>query len=355
MAGFGPALLDRAVLDALCRLEEMSLWEAARSNLPGFGPHKEVPDLAGLDWNQYLYSLEPLRKVQARHTVGISDPLTSLDQAAADRINDDLPETLEEAIREYGHTFFKVKLSGRLESNMARMESIARVLDPLEDYHVTLDSNEQFETLEQLRDFTGQLASCKSLKRFWKSVLFLEQPLDRMIALDNDLQNACPGRPVIVDESDGTLDSFLQARQRGYRGITSKSCKGFYKAVLNRARCSLWNGETGPGQFFMSGEDLTTQAGVAVQQDLAMAALLGLDHIERNGHHYVKGFSGVSAVEQDRFLEAHPGLYRRVGREVCLEICEGSLDLKSLSGTGFGTPVLPDFNSMERGMLMERR
>ena len=76
---------------------------------------------------------------------------------------------------------------------------------------------------------------------------------------------------------------------------------------------------------------------------------------ERNGHHYVKGFSGVSAVEQDRFLEAHPGLYRRVGKAVCLEICEGSLDLKSLSGTGFGTSVLPDFNSMERGMLMERR
>ncbi len=354
VAGFGPALLDRAVLDAVCRLEGVSFWESVRYNLPGLNPHPEAPDLQGHDWHQYLRKLRPLKRVQARHTVGLADPITSLDQAPGDRIDDGLPETLEEAIQEYGHRFFKVKVSGGLESNMLRMEAIAGVLDRLEHYHVTLDANEQFETREQLRDFTGRLATRKSLRRFWNSILFIEQPLDRRIALDCDLQDACPGRPVIVDESDGTLDSFLRARQLGYRGITSKTCKGFYKSILNRARCSLWNRQSAPGQFFMSGEDLTTQAGVAVQQDLALAALLGLHHIERNGHHYVKGFSGVSAAEQTHFLEEHPDLYRRVGSTVCLKIREGGLDLGSLGGPGFGTRVLPDFDLMEPGMAMER-
>ncbi len=37
--------------------------------------------------------------------------------------------------------------------------------------------------------------------------------------------------------------------------------------------------------LFLSGEDLTCQAGLAVQQDLALVSLLGLSHVERNGHH----------------------------------------------------------------------
>ena len=37
------------------------------------------------------------------------------------------------------------------------------------------------------------------------------------------------------------LDTFLVARQKGYRGITSKNCKGFYKSVINAASCLRWS------------------------------------------------------------------------------------------------------------------
>ena len=43
----------------------------------------------------------------------------------------------------------------------------------------------------------------------------------------------------------------------------------------------------------MSGEDLTTQAGLSVQQDLALVNLLGITHVERNGHHYVDGMAAL--------------------------------------------------------------
>jgi hypothetical protein len=57
-------------------------------------------------------------------------------------------------------------------------------------------------------------------------------------------------------------------------------------------RCAWWNAEGASRRYFLSGEDLTTQAGLALQQDLALAATLGITHIERNGHHYVDGFAG---------------------------------------------------------------
>ena len=59
----------------------------------------------------------------------------------------------------------------------------------------------------------------------------------------------------------------------------------------------------------MSAEDLTTQGGVALQQDLALATLVGATHVERNGHHYVDGMAGAPQAEQDAFLAAHPELY----------------------------------------------
>ena len=99
-------------------------------------------------------------------------------------------------------------------------------------------------------------------------------------------------KPVIVDESDADLAAFPSARALGYTGVSSKCCKGLYKSILNAARCKSWNAEAGGERYFMSGEDLTTQAGLAVQQDLALVNLLGLTHVERNGHHYSMAWRG---------------------------------------------------------------
>ena len=45
-----------------------------------------------------------------------------------------------------------------------------------------------------------------------------------------------------------------------------------------------------------------------MQQDLALATLIGCTHVERNGHHYVNGMQGVPAAEQRAFLDAHGDL-----------------------------------------------
>jgi hypothetical protein len=187
-----------------------------------------------------------------------------------------------------------------------------------------------------------------SLRRLWNSILFIEQPIARKLALDVDLRAAALGKPVIVDESDGELQSFVQARAHGYAGISSKTCKGLYKSVLNAARCAAWNREEGGARYFMSAEDLTTQAGLSVQQDLALVNLLGITHVERNGHHYVNGMAALPQAEQDAFLQAHPDLYERSFGAVRLRIERGEIALGSLAAPGFASGALPDFGTMQR-------
>ena len=160
--------------------------------------------------------------------------------------------------------------------------------------------------------------------------------------------------PVEIDESDADIGVFPEARALGYRGISSKSCKGFYRALLNRARIAHWNTQGGSPAYFMSCEDLTTQGGIAVQQDLALATLVGATHVERNGHHYVDGMAGASEREQP-FLTAHPELYQRTDGRVRLAIRSGVLALGSLARTaGLAVGVIPEWDAMQPMRLSDR-
>ncbi len=96
----------------------------------------------------------------------------------------------------------------------------------------------------------------------------------------------------------------------------------------------------------MSGEDLTTQPGLSLQQDLALASMLGLTHLERNGHHYVDGMISAPPEEQQAFLNSHPDLYARHSRGVRLQIANGTLSFRSLQCAGFGVNTAPSWDSM---------
>jgi hypothetical protein len=97
----------------------------------------------------------------------------------------------------------------------------------------------------------------------------------------------------------------------------------------------------------MSGEDLTIQPGLALQQDLALVSLLGLTHLERNGHHYVNGMAGLRKGEQDAFLAAHPDLYERSHGAVRVRITNGELAIGSLACPGYASAAMPDWTSMK--------
>jgi hypothetical protein len=345
VACYGPALIDRAVLDALCRALGVSFYDAIRKNVPVLTAPGWQADLMAFDMEEFLAGLRPRPSVAARHTVGLLDPVTVSERP----LGDGLPETLEEVIARYGHRWFKLKLVGDEAADLERLGAVASVLDRIgEPYHATLDGNEQFAEAEEVLHLLRRMGGDPRLKRLSSSIAFIEQPLRRSAALAGDISVLSEQKPVIIDESDDSLEAFPRARRLGYAGVSSKACKGLYKSLLNAARCRMWNMEEGTDRYFMSGEDLTVQAGIAVQQDLALVAVLGLAHVERNGHHYVNGMAGGPPEEQQAFLAAHPDLYEHSHGAVRLRITNGNLDLRSLNCVGYASGVLPDWNFMRR-------
>ena len=347
IASFGLALVNRAILDALCRLQGVTVTQAIKANLPGIDA-TTAPDLAGFDLAAFLAGLAPANTIAARHTVGLVDAITERDVFAADRLDDGLPESLEAAIDAYGLTFFKIKVSGDTHADIDRLSQIAALIDArVPRYSLTLDGNEQISSAEAVAELLARIKSAPKLQKFADAILFIEQPIARAHAFDKSITALADFKPVEIDESDATIDAFVTARGLGYTGISSKSCKGFYRALLNRARVEKWSAEDGR-PYFMSAEDLTTQGGLAVQQDLALASLIGMTHIERNGHHYVDGMAGAPDIEQQAFVAGHPDLYAMRNGRARLQINNGQIALGSLiNAVGLGSSVAPDWNAME--------
>jgi len=349
VASYGPALLDRAILDALGRAEDLSVAPLISGNVAGIAATELTPDLAGYDLPRFLASLTPGPDIAVRHTVGLVDPIVAGDQTAAERVNDGLPETLEEVVAHYRGRYYKLKVGGNIAADLDRLTRIASVLDRAAgDYRTTLDGNEQYDDVEGIAELWRRMSETPALARLVASTLFIEQPIKRAAALSKPVDALARLKPLIIDESDGELSSFPAALALGYSGVSSKNCKGLYKSILNAARVARLNAEAGAPKYFMSAEDLTTLAGVSVQQDLALVSLLGLTHVERNGHHFIDGMSFAPEREQADFARAHGDLYDRAHGPARLRIKEGRLGLGSLACRGFAVAADMDFAAMRK-------
>jgi hypothetical protein len=329
-AAYGPAEIDKAILDALLRASNMNFFDGMVQNIAGIDARLSR-DLGDDDIAQFLKGRKRLERVAIRHTVGLDDTIEGEGGVA---------DTKENA----GARYFKLKLNGDPAHDAERLIRIGKELARLPyDYKVTLDANEQYADLSALTTLIDRIDRDKALKPIVAKLLYIEQPMPRDITRKSPL-GALAKRDFIVDEADDSYDAFPAARALGYRGISSKSCKGIYKSVINATRAAKWSAEG--ARHFIAGEDLTCQAGLAVQQDLALGALIGVTHAERNGHHYVDGFADTPAAEAEHFLIAHPDLYVRSGGKVRLAIHDGDLLTGSLTSPGFATAVHPDWPTM---------
>ena len=99
----------------------------------------------------------------------------------------------------------------------------------------------------------------------------------------------------------------------------------------------------------MSGEDLCNTGPVALLQDLAMMAALGIESVERNGHHYHAGLSQFPAAVQESVLRRHEDLYCRspLGWPT-LRVNDGRLALGTINGAPFGVGFELDCGLFER-------
>ena len=328
-AAYGPAEIDKAILDALLRVAATNFFDGMAGNIAGIDARLSR-DLASGEIAGFLAGRSRLARVAVRHTVGLDDAIEGAGGVADPREN-------------AGARYFKLKLSGDPSTDAARLARIGRELDTLaHDYKATLDANEQYADLSALRALIDHLDRDASLRPMTARLLYIEQPMPREITRQSPLGELA-ARDFIIDEADDCYDAFPTARALGYRGISTKSCKGVYKSIINATRAAKWSAER--GGYFITGEDLTCQAGLAVQQDLAIGALIGLTHAERNGHHYVDGFANTPVAEADAFLATHPDLYVKAD-QVRLAIHGGNLATRSLTVPGFASAVHPDWSKL---------
>ncbi|WP_137918984.1 hypothetical protein [Hydrogenophaga sp. 2FB] len=327
VAQFGTALLDKAVADAALRAAGLPWVEGLRAGV------------LGDPWSTQLPLARP-DSVVLRHTVGLADRLT--DDEPGNDPQDGLPATLASAIRHYGLHHFKLKLSGQIDADIERLTRIGEVLQRAAgDYRVTLDGNETFTDATSLGRFWHTLRTTPALADMLQRTLLLEQPLARAVALRESIASLGIEVPVILDESDDHASALDEGLALGYNGISSKACKGIYRSLRNAHRIAQ------DPRLLLSGEDLTCQAGLAVQQDTLLAASLGVTHIERNGHHYVDGFGTAPAGEAEAFAAAHPGFYSTGAGRPHLAVRDGQLDLTALHVPGFATASMPQWRSLQ--------
>jgi hypothetical protein len=344
-SSFASALFERAIIDAVCRLEHRSLFNMLADDRLGFRPAEVHPEIGKLKFPTIM-PYRPVSRIFVRHTIGGSDPLTAADLPDENRVNDGLPETLEEYIKTDGVRHFKVKISGIPKTDLERLNRIWQVVLQSEQPLITLDANEAFDDAKKFAEFVELLE--RDNFGLFQHIEYIEQPLPRGLSVDRKtekwIRRIAERKPVIIDEADGTVDSFKRAHAIGYRGTSHKNCKGFFKSLLNFAlvvHYSLKGEET-----FLSGEDLQNLPVVPLHQDFATCAILGLSHCERNGHHYNFGLSMLSEKDKANVVKHHRDMYVRRGDEWFLNVHRGAVHCASLQCPGMGISDEPDWASM---------
>ena len=136
-AAYGPAEIDKAILDALLRGAGVNFFDGMIGNIAGIDARLS-PDLQDGDIAKFLSERKPLERVAIRHTVGLDDAIEGEGGVADAKENS-------------GARYFKLKLNGDPDADAARLTRIGQALATLGyAYRVSLDANEQYADLAGL-------------------------------------------------------------------------------------------------------------------------------------------------------------------------------------------------------------
>jgi L-alanine-DL-glutamate epimerase-like enolase superfamily enzyme len=278
-------------------------------------------DLGAAFKGEYLDRYVPARP-QARmpvfHSVGASDPLEAGDVRA--RIDDGLPNTLEEWIARDGLIHFKIKLNGgNLAADVERILRIDRIASRVQpargvkNWNYLLDFNEGCPNVAYLLDCLRQVR--EATPAGFERILYIEQPTARDLQKDraNVMHAAARLRPIVADEALTDLESLLLAREMGYTGVALKACKGQSQAMLMAAAAQKFG-------MFLCVQDLTCPGASLVHSAGIAARVPGNAGIEANARQFVPK---ANEPWEPRF----PGLFT---------IRDGMMNTGQLTGPGLG-------------------
>ena len=173
-AAFGPAEIDKAILDALLRGAGVNVFDGMVRNIAGIDARLS-PDLAHDDIARFLATRQRTERVAVRHTVGLTDTIEGRGGVADPNENS-------------GARYFKLKLGGDPAADCERLTRIGVQLATLPyDYSVTLDANEQYADLAALGELVDRLDRDVALRPIAGRLLYIEQPMPRDVTRQSPL------------------------------------------------------------------------------------------------------------------------------------------------------------------------
>ena len=283
---FGVTLVERALIDAFCRSQGATFAQVLRDNRLGTQLGYIFPELSGIEPAQLLPK-DPLRSIAVRHTVGLTDPLTDTEITEAEQTHDGLPASLDSYLQRNGIDHLKIKLSGNVERDLDRLSRLSTLVETCGvSCAFTLDGNENFHEVEPFVHLWERLHADSTIANFMSGLIFVEQPFHRSVALTPETCAALRAwkdrPPIIIDESDAEIGTLQVALEGGYAGTSHKNCKGIFKGIANACLIAKRRQANPDAALHMSAEDLTNVGPLALLQDLAVLASLGIPHAERN-------------------------------------------------------------------------
>jgi L-alanine-DL-glutamate epimerase-like enolase superfamily enzyme len=275
------------------------------------------PRFKGEYLDKYVPS-KPRATMPVFHSVGASDPLESAD--VKQRLDDGLPNTLEEWIQRDGLIRFKIKLNGgNLPADLDRVIRTDRIVNRLlparrvSDWKYILDFNEGCPNVAYLMEFMRKVR--EATPSGFGRILYIEQPTARDLKKDraNVMHEASKLCPIVADEALIDLESLLLAREMGYTGVALKACKGQTHAMLLAAAAQKFG-------MFLCVQDLTCPGASLIHSAGIAARVPGNAGIEANGRQFVPA---ANVAWEPRF----PGLFT---------IKDGLMRTGQLTGPGLG-------------------
>lgn len=309
---------DAAIHDAYGKAFGVSCYQTYG---PDFMGRDLSHDLGAAFTGEYLdryVPAAPRQQIPVFHSVGASDPLDAGDVRT--RLDDGLPNTLEEWIPRDGLNRFKIKLNGGdLAADYERVVRIDRIVNRVQatnrtsDWKYSLDFNEGCPNVGYLLDFLRRVR--ETTPSGFDRILYIEQPTARDLTKDrsNVMHEAARLRPIVIDESVTDLEALLLAREMGYTGVALKACKGQSQAMLIAAAAQKFG-------MFLCVQDLTCPGASLIHSAGIAARVPGNAGIEANARQFVPS---ANAAWEERF----PGLFTIRG---------GAMQTGQLTGPGLG-------------------
>ncbi|MCC6694168.1 MAG: mandelate racemase/muconate lactonizing enzyme family protein [Candidatus Hydrogenedentes bacterium] len=248
----------------------------------------------------------------AWHLVGGLDPLNACELTGSEP-DDGYPLLLRDWIQRDGLNCLKVKLRGNDAAwDYARLVAVGEIAIECGADWLTTDFNCTVTEPAYVNAILDRLVL--EHPRIHGMILYVEQPFPYDLEQHRiDVHSVSARKPLFMDESAHDWHLVKLGRSLGWTGVALKTCKTQTGALLSLC----WAKAHG---MTLMVQDLTNPMLAQVPHVLLAAHAGTIMGVETNAMQFYPEASNAEA-------KVHPGLYRRR---------DGHLDLRSISGPGFG-------------------